>query len=97
MRRFALTCVAVLLALSVSGVSTLVIAEPCAGFERPGRADAACPPTCVTCGCCAQAVEPLLFTINATPDICITEIAAALPSFPTADPRPILHVPKPIA
>jgi hypothetical protein len=83
--------------MSVSGVSALVVAEPCAGIEQAGTSDAACPPTCVTCGCCAQAVEPLAFTTTATPDILITEIAAALPRFLTSEPRPILLVPKPIA
>ena len=97
MRRLTSAFVAALLILSVSGVSALVVAEPCLGFEEAGTSDAACPPTCVTCGCCAQAVEPLTFTIAATPELCITDVAAALPRFPTSDPRPILHVPKPIA
>jgi hypothetical protein len=96
-RRLALAFVVALLAFSVSGASALLVAEPCTGFERPGTTDAACPPTCVTCGCCVQAVEPLTVAIASTPDILITDIAAVLPHFGTADPRPILHVPKPIA
>jgi hypothetical protein len=97
MRRLALAFVAATLALSVSGISALVVAEPCAEFEQTATSDANCPPTCVTCGCCAQAVEPLTVLSAATPDIRITDIAAALPRFPASDPRPILHVPKSIA
>jgi hypothetical protein len=94
MRRALLGLVAVLLSLSVSGVSGLVVAEPCTAFELPGTTDAACPPTCVTCGCCGQAVEPLTIALAASPDVRVTEIAAALPRFPTVDPQPIFHVPK---
>jgi hypothetical protein len=95
MRRALLGLVAVLLALSVSGASALVIVEPCTGDEVPGQSDAACPPTCVTCGCCAQAVEPLTIAIAASPQVRVTEVAVALPRLPTADPQPIFHVPKP--
>ena len=47
MRRFALAVIIGLLTFSVSGVYSLVINEPCTGYEAPGSDDAACPPTCV--------------------------------------------------
>jgi hypothetical protein len=93
-RRFALAIVVGLLTLGASGVSSLVINEPCTGYELPGSDDGACPPTCVTCGCCAQAVEPAMFVVAISPDIPVADLTTFLPDFPRTDPRDILHVPK---
>ena len=95
MRRFALAIIIGLLTFSASGVYSLVIDEPCTGYEAPGTEDAACPPTCVTCGCCAQAVEPVSLIVSATPDAPIVDIPDVLPSVLRATPHDILHVPKP--
>jgi hypothetical protein len=94
MRRAVLVLAAVILAVSVSGVSALIVPEPCTVDELAGETDAACPPTCVTCGCCAQAVEPLTVAAAESPEA-VTEITPALPRFPTSDPEPIFHVPRP--
>ena len=94
MRLFALAVIIGLLSFSVSGVYSLVINEPCTGYEAPGTEDAACPPTCVTCGCCAQAVEPVALIVSATPDAPIVDIPDVLPSVLRTTPRDILHVPK---
>jgi hypothetical protein len=93
-RRFAFTIIVALLTFSASGAYALVIAEPCTGYEQPGHDDGACPPTCVTCGCCAQAVEPVAVVISVTPDTPIADVSDVLPSFQRATPRDILHVPK---
>jgi len=93
-RRFALAVIIGLLTFSVSGVYSLVINEPCTGYEAAGSDDAACPPTCVTCGCCAQAVEPVALVVSATPDVPIADIPDVIPSVPRTTPRDILHVPK---
>jgi hypothetical protein len=93
-RRFALAIIVGLLTLSASGVSSLVINEPCTGYELAGSDDGACPPTCVTCGCCPQAVEPMTVVLLMSPDIVIADIPAFLPDLPRTDPRDILHVPK---
>ena len=94
MRRFTLAIVVASLAFSVSDVSALVIAEPCTVDEQPGQDEGGCPPTCVTCGCCARAVEalpaPLISMFQAT-------VAAGdflMPRLPASAPRDILHVPK---
>ena len=92
--RFVLAIIVGLLTLSASGVSSLVINEPCTGYELPGSDDGACPPTCVTCGCCAQAVEPVMVVVAASPDTLIADIAVFLPDLPRKNPRDILHVPK---
>lgn len=94
MRRFALTLIVGLLTYSASGVHSLVINEPCTGYEARGTEDAACPPTCVTCWCCARAVEPVALIVSVTPDALIADIPAVLPSLPRTTPRDILHVPK---
>jgi hypothetical protein len=93
-RRFALAIIVALLTFSASGVSSLVMSEPCTGYEQPGRDDGACPPTCVTCGCCAQAVEPEAVVATSSPDVPVAEIATALPRLVKTDPRAVLHVPK---
>jgi hypothetical protein len=93
-RRLALAYIVAMLTLSASGLSSLLIVEPCTGNEPPGQSDSACPPTCVTCGCCAQAVEPVAIVVTGVPDASVTDVNAALPGLPDTDPRPILHVPK---
>ena len=92
--RFVLAIIVGLLALTASGVSSLVINEPCTGYELPGSSDGACPPTCVTCGCCAQAAEPVMVVVAGSPDTLIADIAAFPPNLPRRNPRDILHVPK---
>ena len=94
MRQFALSIIVALLTFSTSGAYALVIAEPCTGYAQPGQDDGACPPTCVTCGCCAQAVEPVTVVIGASPDTPIADVSDLLPDLLRTTPRDILHVPK---
>ena len=94
MRRFALSIIVALLTFSASGAYALVIAEPCTGYEQPGQDDGACPPTCVTCGCCAQAVDMIVIVVSVTPDVPVANIPDLLPRIPRTTPRDILHVPK---
>ena len=93
-RRLALAIIVGLLTFSASGFSSLVTNEPCTGYELPGSDDGACPPTCVTCGCCAQAAEPVMVVVATSPDIAVADIATFLPDPSRTDPRDILHVPK---
>jgi hypothetical protein len=83
------------LMLSASGASAIVVPEPCAGEEQAGRDDGGCPPTCVTCGCCAQAAEPVMLRTAISPDAPIAAILARPAGPPQARARDILHVPKP--
>ena len=96
MRRFAFAIIIGLLTLSASGVSTLIAGEPCTGYELTGHGedDGACPPTCVTCGCCAQAAEPVAVAVSGSPDIPVCDLITFLPRAPRTDPLDILHVPK---
>ena len=94
MRRFALAILVALLSLSASGVATLVIGEPCTGVEQSTREDGTCPPTCVFCGCCAQAAEPVGLFVSITPDVRISDVSPAVPHLLKARPQDILHVPK---
>ena len=94
MRRFALAVIVALLTFSASGVYSLVIAEPCTGYEQPGQDDGACPPTCVTCGCCAQAAEPATVTITSSFEAPVSDLDPVMPRLPKTGPRDILHVPK---
>jgi hypothetical protein len=93
-RRFCLALLVGLLSVSASGASSLIVPEPCAGYEETGREDAACPPTCVTCGCCAQAAEPVQLVVTITLHAPVAPGAAVVPALPDVAPRDILHVPK---
>lgn len=96
MPRFALAILVALLAFASAGVSALVVGEPCSVLEQSGQEDAACPPTCVTCGCCAQAVEPAAIQVASSPDVPAADIQNPVPRQPTTPARDILHVPKPL-
>lgn len=93
--RFALAIIVGLLMFSASGVSALVRAEPCTINEQQGSNDGSCSPTCVTCGCCAQAAEPVTLAITSSPDVPFVKLASLVPILPDNQPRDILHVPKP--
>jgi hypothetical protein len=95
-RRFVLAIVVGWLILSASGVSTLIAGDPCTGYEFTGQGedDGACPPTCVTCGCCAQAAEPVAVAVSSAPDLRVSRLIAVLRRMPSTDPVDILHVPK---
>jgi hypothetical protein len=92
--RFGLAIIVALLTFSASGVSALVVLEPCTGFEQAGQEDRDCPPTCVTCGCCAQPIEPVAIVVTGSPAVPPAPIVASVPSLPESQPRDILHVPK---
>ena len=83
-----------MLTFSASGVSALVTAEPCAAFEQTAQDDGACAPTCVTCGCCAMAVEATVVTMAATPAVLVAEVSPLVPPVLPSASHDILHVPK---
>jgi hypothetical protein len=93
-RRFALALVVALLTFSASGAIALVVPEPCGTFEEAGGDDASCPPTCVTCGCCAQAAEPVGLTVAAVFELPAAIDTPPVPRRPLNNTRDILHVPK---
>ena len=92
--RFALAIIVALLTFNASGVVSLVRAEPCTIYEPAGGDDNACPPTCVTCGCCARAAEPAAIVMMSSLDVTVSRTQPALPPLPSTDPRDILHVPR---
>lgn len=93
-RRVAFAFIVAFLTISVSGASSLIVREPCSSTEAAGTSHETCPPTCITCGCCAQAVEPVALVLIASPDVRVEVPAPALPQTPESHPRDILHVPK---
>jgi hypothetical protein len=93
-RRFAFPIIVAFLTFSASGISGLIMAEPCTGYEQPGREDGGCPPTCVTCGCCAQAAEPVILSVSRSLEVPVADVSSFIPHLPTSSPRDILHVPK---
>jgi hypothetical protein len=93
-QRFALAAIVALLTFTASGVSALIVPEPCTAYEQPGQEDGACPPTCVRCGCCARAAETIVPQTEESLDITVAEFHSTTPSLPKTQPRDILHVPK---
>jgi hypothetical protein len=94
-RRCVLAIVVALLTFTASGAYALVVAEPCTGYDQTGEEDGACPPTCVTCGCCAQAAEPAMLPVGSSLEAPVSDVSPLILLFPPANPRDILHVPKP--
>ena len=94
-RTLAMALLVALLGFSISGVASLVEPEACAFAERTSHQD--CPPTCVTCGCCAQAVEP---GISVATEVVELKVVVSVPlayQLLNAEPRDVLHVPKGLA
>ena len=83
-----------MLSFSATGVASLLFGEPCLAFTLSPEDDGDCPPTCVTCGCCAQAAEPTAVVVASSLDTPVPHFSAVLPPFTDTDPRDILHVPK---
>lgn len=92
--RLALATLVALLTISVSGVTALIVPEPCTIYEQPGQEDGACPPTCVRCGCCSRAAETVAMHTEELLDITVAEFQSNTSPLPTTQPRDILHVPK---
>lgn len=96
-RRFAFAIIVACLSFSASGVSALIVTEPCTGYEQADPEDGACPPTCVTCGCCAQAVEPAVLPVTNSFHAPVVDVRPLTSRLPKTTPRDILHVPKTLA
>jgi hypothetical protein len=93
-RSFLRLLVVAVLMFGASGVSALVVDDACSLFEQAGGTDRDCPPTCVTCGCCAQAVEPGTLIVSIWLRVPAVRPADEPLRFPTTDPLDVLHVPK---
>jgi hypothetical protein len=92
--RFFLVSIVVALTFSATGVSSLIVPEPCTATKPATSDDRSCPPLCVTCGCCAQAVEPAVLLVSATPEPVTARVTEFVSWIPESEPRRILHVPK---
>ena len=80
--------VAVALILSFSGVASLAFPEPCSSVEQIDDHGTDCAPTCPTCGCCGQALEPTQIAIGETfaaPTVAPVVTLPGLPEAVTAD------------
>ncbi len=93
-RRLALATIVALLTFSASGASPLAVAEPRIGFEQPEEEDGACSQTCVTCGCCALALEPVIVSATTLPEAPVVEIDPLVLRVPQSRARELLHVPR---
>lgn len=96
MRRALFVTMLAVLTLSMSGLSGVVFDEPCSLSSQETLGDSACSPTCVTCGCCAQAVEAVAIAAPGVPQPLVSDVSRRSLHLPPSDPRDVLHVPKPI-
>ena len=94
MRRLALSLIVGILSFSATGVTRLIVGEPCAPFTLAAEDDGDCPPTCISCGCCAQAVEPAALIVAVSIEIVTPLFNPVPPAFTDSEPRDILHVPR---
>ncbi|MFN7981299.1 MAG: hypothetical protein U0Q11_05525 [Vicinamibacterales bacterium] len=93
MQRFVLAVIVALLTFSASGAATLLVVEPCSAYDLSGK-DGTCPPTCVTCGCCAQAIEPVALVVPTMPEQSSGDAVAPPARQPLTASSDVLHVPK---
>jgi hypothetical protein len=95
-RHLGVTLIVGLLTFSASGLSSFIAPEPCDILEAAGQSEdeGSCAPTCVTCGCCAQAAEWTALSLAIAADSLIAEVPPLLSRFPRTDPLDVLHVPK---
>jgi hypothetical protein len=93
-RRLALLLLVAALSFSASGLMTVVVDEPCSPTESSSQRDTDCPPTCVTCGCCAQRAEVAGVTVTFAPESVSTVQPALVVRVPDSEPQDILHVPR---
>jgi hypothetical protein len=94
MRRLGLAIIVALLTFSASGAPALIVDEPCTGYEQSAGDEGDCPPTCVTCGCCAQAVEAAILPIALASSDAVVQATAFVRRIPKTRAHEILHVPK---
>ena len=94
MRHLALALLVGILSFSATGVARLIVGEPCTAFTLSTEDDGDCPPMCVTCGCCAQAVEPTAIVVADSIEAVAPQYRPVLPTVTESEPRDILHVPK---
>ena len=93
MQRLLLALVVSVLSFSASGFAAALTVEVC-GITEQNDADADCPPTCVTCGCCVQAVEPAGTICQATFDAPVPDPVLPIVRPAQFEPLDVLHVPK---
>jgi hypothetical protein len=94
LRHFALALVVAILTLNASGLTALVVPEPCSVTESASAADGRCPPTCVRCGCCAQPAVPTPFERIVSAEFVTPQAPLAAFNALSSVDRDILHVPK---
>ena len=94
MRRLFLALIVALLTFSASGVTAAVVAESCSMIEQRETQHSDCPPMCVTCGCCVQAVEPADIVVYSTFEAPVGDPAIPEYRLIKFEPRDVLHVPK---
>ena len=94
MRQFALALIVGLLSFSATGISAVLFEESCGFGESQAADERDCPPTCVTCGCCAQGIEPSVIIDAGSFDAPVAELLPAVYRLVKSEPRDVLHVPK---
>jgi len=98
-RRALFMAILAVLMADASGISSLLVSEPCSVTANESGSDEGCPAFCVrcTCGCCASPIVPLPAAAFTAVGL-VPHVVPAPPhdSLPAGDSLDILHVPKPL-
>jgi len=97
MRRSLFVALLVVLVGDASGLSSLLIQEPCAIAASESVPDSGCPAFCVrcTCACCAASIEQTSPCETAVAPVPPLPVAfASLLALPAGERADILHIPK---
>jgi hypothetical protein len=94
LQRILFALLASFLIVSASGVSALVLDEPCAIGDTDRDDSDGCLPTCATCGCCSQPVVPGAMAVDSTQQLEIAHEPLAINPLISLTARDVFHVPK---
>jgi len=96
MRRALFIAVLAILVSDASGVTSLIVPEPCALETSDSTPDGGCPAFCLRCACpcCVSAVEHCAPVAISTQAFVVPVPAPLLQHLPTGVVHDILHIPK---
>jgi hypothetical protein len=96
MRRALFIAVLAILVSDASGITSLIVPEPCALETSDSTPDGGCPAFCLrcACSCCVSAVEHSGPVPISTEGFVVRVPAPALQHLPTGVVQDVLHIPK---
>jgi len=96
MRRALFIAVLAILVSDASGITSLIVPEPCALETSDSTPDGGCPAFCLRCACpcCVSSVEHSVPIQISAPTFVVSAPAPSLQHLPTGVVHDVLHIPK---